>query len=95
MKEQYIYIEENDGKPRWHVLVKCHSCGKDFYKPVRFAAITTNHYCDKDCHNVVQRKNQIAIVCNTCGKTIYVQPKRYKRSKTKTFYCDRGCKDKG
>lgn len=66
--------------------IKCKFCHKEFLIP----NWKNSKYCNYECYNKDRKK--FFVKCAKCHKKIKIIGSRYKKSKTKVFYCSLKCK---
>ncbi|OIO46272.1 MAG: hypothetical protein AUJ31_02165 [Parcubacteria group bacterium CG1_02_39_15] len=70
---------------------KCLICRKEFYVKPYFLKHGWGKYCSRECQNEGKKTGSV-VICAYCGKKVYRTPRQLQRkSKTKTFFCDKSC----
>lgn len=84
------------------VLVKCHHCGKDIYRPQWWLKRQSLHFCNNACRGAwastqtgekapAYKGAMIHVQCSQCGKQIERDPGKVKRNEH--FFCGANCWD--
>lgn len=84
------------------VLVKCHHCGKDIYRPQWWLKRQSLHFCDNTCRGAwvstqtgekapAYKGTMVQVQCSQCGKDIERDPSKVERNEH--FFCGRSCYD--
>ena len=58
----------------------------------KFTKYRNQKYCSIECAHKALRK-RVEVKCSECNKIFEVIKSKYKKSKTKMFFCSRKCKD--
>ena len=54
------------------MIVKCGQCGREINKPLCWVRRTRVSFCDRQCHDVFQRRNRVIKTCIICGESFAV-----------------------
>ena len=90
-KEEYDNAKSND-----KLALQCEKCDNIFYaekKQILFELKNNRgrlKFCSIKCSNLAHKKRH-KLNCEECGKEIEVLDKKYKKSKTKHFFCSQSC----
>jgi len=71
-------------------LVQCKTCTKEFYVKPSHQLLGYGIYCSRNCAHIGVRTGK-RVVCTTCGKETYREPRSLTRSKSGTFFCTKRC----
>lgn len=75
------------------VQVNCKFCQKEFYAKPSWLKKGHGIYCSNDCRYSSSRQGK-NVVCFSCGKETYKQPKALTRSKSGLYFCGKSCQTK-
>jgi len=75
------------------LTVECKICKKEFQIKPSQQKLGYGKYCSKKCKATAQRKGKY-VICESCGKQTWKQPKALKRSKSGKFFCNKSCQTK-
>jgi hypothetical protein len=70
---------------------QCEVCGKEFYAKPYFLKHGWGKYCSKKCKDKGQRRGKY-VICAYCSEKVY-KPfhELHRKSKTKTYFCNKSC----
>ncbi len=88
-KEVPLLSSEYDGRPRWLYPLLCY-CGKTYYVPKN--QLDKRKTCSRVCGGKRSR-NRSKYVCGFCFKSFERALSKERNSKSKIYFCSRGCKD--
>ena len=86
-KHEYAYRR----KKTLLVNATCLNCGKEFHRKESQLKKYKQHFCCWECSRAYRKKDQVAVQCETCGKTKWVKKYTFDININKRFFCNRGC----
>ena len=71
-------------------IVQCRICQKEFYAKPNWLKRGWGKYCSRSCCVKGQLKGKL-VLCDTCGKEIWKEPRDFRHSKSGKLFCSKKC----